>query len=388
MKPIVTILFALAVALTGNAQPVPADSLYLGHPLPGNKPETFLLAVTPGSFAAERMAVSRDGSEIYYSEVKSYYPVSGDNIRWYRYLNNRWTGSSVLFEGFNGPALSVSEDTLFMEHDFTMYYSVKSTDGWTHPRKCFTSVDSAHYLQVTGRGQYYASARSAGSVGLADWSRIDLSGRDTTTLSLGYPVNRIIDDLDFFMARDESYLITCPGGPLGISFPLSNGKWTNSRYFPPRINFGLGGWGAYVSPDNRYLFYTTGTKPDYSDTHVYWVSLGGLADSLKLTNLPPYVRNKPAPLHVLHGKPFTYIIPADAIVDDDGGVTRIEILMIDGRPLPSWMDFNAPTLTLTGIPPEAGEVTLRCNGYDDHGTMAAFRFVITVSVPGTNFENP
>ena len=44
------------------------------------------------------------------------------------------------------------------------------------------------------------------------------------------------------------------------------------RLFPEKvsicrqeINFGKGMWGPYITADYKYLFYTTGTKPDYSD---------------------------------------------------------------------------------------------------------------------------
>ena len=63
----------------------------------------------------------------------------------------------------------------------------------------------------------------------------------------------------------------------------NDGSWTNPRNFGPEINFGLGSWGPCITPDNKYLFYSTGTKPDYSDVYVYWVRIDGLI----LVN-PPY----------------------------------------------------------------------------------------------------
>ena len=68
---------------------------------------------------------------------------------------------------------------------------------------------------------------------------------------------------------------------LGISYRKNDGSWTNPVNFGPNIDFGLGSWGPYVTPDNKYLFYSTGTKPDYSDVSVYWVRIDGVIDSLK-----------------------------------------------------------------------------------------------------------
>lgn len=378
MKKFATSLFCLLLATAGISQSIPKDSLYLGQVPPGNEPKVFKLDVTPGSFAAERIAISRDGSEIYYSEIKSYYPVVGDRIKFYKYSNSKWTGPFVLFEGYSGPAFSITDDTLFFEGNYKTFYSVRTKTGWSNPQQCFSEVDSVHYLQVSNKGNYYASARSKSSVGLADWSRIQINGKDTSTVSLGFPINNVTDNLDFYIAKDESYMITCPTGPICISYPIGNEKWSNSRYLNDKINFGIGGWGAYISPDNKYLFYTTGTKMDYPDTHIYWVSMDNMADSMKHTNLPPYIKNKPKPQSAAVNQNFTYTLPNDTAYDDDGNTISYEVLSLDGSALPSWLTFDAKTRTLEGTPTVAGNVALRVNVYDDKNEMAAFRFVIAV----------
>jgi hypothetical protein len=378
-----TSLFTMIIlVLSGwhlSAQKIPADSLYLGQTPPGYEPKEFKLAVSPGTFAAERIAISKTGTEIYYSEIKSYYPVTGAKVKCYRYEKNRWRGPFELFEGYWSPALSVSGDTLFVEQVQKAYYAVKTKTGWSKPKGCFSSIDSAHYLQVTGRGNYYVSARSESSVGMSDWSRIRIKGKDTLAISLGFPINNVNENQDFYIAKDESYMITCSSGPICISYPENNGKWSAPRRLNKKINFGISGWGAYVTADNRYLFYTTGTKPDYSDVHVYWVSLGNIIDSTRSTNKPPYVKNKPRPQHAVRGQKFSFTIPVDAICDDDGKIGRFEALLIDGNPLPAWLLFDEKTRTLAGTPSETGDLALRINAYDDKNEMAAFRLIISVS---------
>lgn len=379
MRRFSLLVTCLVLVKLGMSQLAPMDSMYLGQTPPGNEPKIFKLEVTPGSFAAERIAITKNGSEIYYSEVKGYYPNSGEKVRYYKYENNKWNDSFVLFEGFGAPALSLTDDTLFMEREFKMYYSVRQNSQWSKPALFMPSIDSAHYLQVTSSGNYYVSARSTSSVGLSDWSKVQINGKDTIVVSLSFPINRVVDDLDFFIAKDESYMITCPMGPIGISYPnKTTDKWSNSRFFNEKINFGIGGWGVYVSPDNKYLFYTTGTKMDYSDTYIYWVSLGSLVDSMKNTNLPPYIKNKPQPQNASKGEMFKYTFPIDAVCDDDGKTVTYEALLIDGNPLPNWLKFDAKTSTLAGTPNESGKVVLRINAYDDKMEMAAFRFIINV----------
>jgi hypothetical protein len=281
---VISSLFSFVVN-SGFAQSIPRDSLFLGQIPPGNKPEKLPLSVNKGFFAAERIAISNDGRDIYYSEIKGYYPIRGENIKKYSYSDGKWAGPFNLFDGY-GPALSVTGDTMYferkdLEKNSETYISVRSGKGWGNPKRILTGLDKAHYCQVTRSGNYYISSKSGGGVGLNDWGRVMITGADTTALSLGRPLNTGGENLDFFVSRDESFMIVTNRPGLGISYRNNDGSWTNPRNFGPKINFGLGSWGPYVTPDNKYLFYSTGTKPDYSDVYVYWVRIDGAIDSLK-----------------------------------------------------------------------------------------------------------
>lgn len=382
MKKTITLsllLFVLTVFTSRiSAQSIPGDSLYLGQTPPGLTPRVFKLEVTPGTFAAERVAISNDGTEIFYSEIKSYYPITGAKVRYCKYQDNKWNGSNILFDGFMGPALSLTGDTVFVEKDSKMYYSVREKSGWSKPVPFLNNIKLAHYLQITAKGNYYVSAKSESSVGGADWSKIQIAGRDTVAKSLGFPLNRVVDDLDFYIAKDESFMFTCLTGPICINYPNKDGRWSNGRYLSEKINFGISGWGVYMSPDKKYLFYTTGTKPDYSDVFIYWVGIGDIIDSMKSTNLPPYLKNLPKPQTAKVGHAITFTIPDDAVCDDDGASIHYEVLSLDGSELPKWLKFDSNTNTLSGIPQSIGRVALRFNAIDDKGSMTAFGFVINV----------
>jgi hypothetical protein len=277
----VTILFSFTLN-TGFSQPIPAGKLYLGQTPPGNSPKIFPLSVNPGFFAAERIAISDDGRDLYYSEIKGYYPDTGESIKNYSYSDGKWTGPFTLFEGYAAPALSVTGDTMFLETNFETFISLKNGSGWTKPKRILTGLDSAHYFQVTRNRNYYISSKSGKSSCLSDWCRVIIKGPDTTVLSLGKPLNTSGENLDFFVSRDDSFMIVTNCHGLGISYRNNDGSWTNPENFGPGINFGLGSWGPYVTADNKYLFYTTGTKPDYSDVHVYWVRIDVMIGNKKL----------------------------------------------------------------------------------------------------------
>ena len=196
--------------------------------------------------------------------------------------------------------------------------------------------------------------------GLNDWCRVIIKGSDTTASSLGRPLNTGGENLDFFVSRDESFMIVTNRPQLGISYRKSDGSWTNPRNFSQKINFGLGSWGPWVTPDNKYLFYSTGTKPDYSDVYVYWVRIDGAIDSLKQTNLSPYIKSLIQNQTAVAGQPFTFTIPDNIFFDDDSNTAlTYSATLINGNPLPSWISFNPGTRTFSSTPVEAGELTIR-----------------------------
>jgi hypothetical protein len=356
------ICFTSFFLLIGNAvftQTIPKDSLYLGQIAPDSIPKIFKLRVSPEHFAAERITISGDNKEILYSEIKSYYPTNSVRIKKYKYTEDKWTGPFVLFEDYSAPALSVTSDSIYIENNFETFVSIKKGLNWSKPKRILFKLDSAHYMQVTNKGNYYISSKPKESIGFADWCKLNFTASDTTAVGLGMPLNTAWDNLDFFVSRDETFMIVTTPFGLSISYPKSDGIWTNPRNLGAKINFGRAMWGPYVTPDNKYLFYTTGTKPDYSDVNVYWVRVDGLIDSLKHTNIPPYAKNKIKSPNGCVGHLFNFTVPDDTFFDEDGNNSyTYTATLIDGSPLPTWLIFNALTKTFSGTPSEAGELRI------------------------------
>jgi hypothetical protein len=284
---LLSVVFSLLVN-TVFTQSIQKAGSYLGQTPPGNTPKAFPLFVNQGFFAAERIAISNDGRDIYYSEIKSYYPIRGENIKRYTFADGKWNGPFDLFVGY-APSLSLTGDTMYIErkdaaNKSMTFISVKSRSGWGKPKRILTELDKAHYYQVTKKGNQYISSIAENGTGFNDWCKVIISGTDTIASSLGRPLNTGGDNLDFFVSRDESYMIVTNRPALAISYRKNDGTWTNPRVFGKKIDFGLGSWGPWVTPDNKYLFYSTGTKPDYSDVKVFWVRIDGVIDSLKQNN--------------------------------------------------------------------------------------------------------
>ncbi len=381
-KSAITVFILLFLGNWVFSQEKPESRLYLGQTPPVGIPKRFELSVNSGSFAAERLAISNDGKELFFTEVKNYYPASGDTIKYYRYSGREWRGPYNLFQGFLSPGLSVSGDTIYFQTAGSAYESfmaVKKGKGWSRPQRILKNLNSAHYLQVTGKGNAYISSKSQNSIGGNDWCRLILENSDTVALSLGRPLNTEWDNLDFFIARDESYILVATITGLAVSYTKPGGGWTSPRNLGKDINFGLASWGPYVTPDNKYLFYTTGSKPDYSDTGIYWVRVDNLIDSLEHTNNVPYLQRKLENRVVFVNQKVELNIPEDAFVDDDGETTfSYSAILNTGQPLPGWLSFDKLTGKFKGLPSEPAEYTIIVTAADKVNAVGLGVFKLTI----------
>jgi hypothetical protein len=261
------------------------------------------------------------------------------------------------------------------------FISNRKNSRWSNPKRIVTKIDTAHYLQVTNKGNYYVSARAKSSVGLSDWCKVETNSIDTTAVSLGMPLNTVWDNLDFFISSDESFMIVATPRGLGISYHKKDGSWTNPRNLGSKINFGLGMWGPFITSDNKYLFYTTGTKQDYSDVNVYWVRVDGVIDSLKNTNIPPYLKNSLKVQTALVGIPFSFTVPDDTFYDEDSNTPFLySASLLYGEPLPSWLSFNPSTSTFSGTPTQAGSINIKVTAIDTAKGSAACLLTIQSSI--------
>jgi hypothetical protein len=368
--------FGLLVNL-GIAQSVPPNHAYLNQPLPGNTPKKFELATTPGYFAAERICLSDDGSELYYTELNGYNPTSKGRTKYYQFEHDHWTGPFVLFETFGAPILSPSGDKMYLEKNFDTYCSERTRSGWSEPKRL---QHGAHYFQEIKDGKcYLSSSQAEGSIGKFDWSELSTNGSATNIRSLGAPLNSPDKNLDFYIAKDASYIVFAHfAGNLLISYKKPDNTWTN-----PKTLIALPGnyvWGPSISNDGQFLFFTGGDAE--ANTCTYWVKIDAEIEKLKHTNFEPYVKHKPTHQTASSHALFRFVIPGDTFVDDDGNQTlRYSASLKQGNPLPSWLTFDASTRTLSGTPPEAGALTVRITATDSAQASAACQFDLRTDLP-------
>jgi hypothetical protein len=388
MKTLFLILF-VAQAISCNSQPAKIDSVnaYLGKTPPGKTPEIFL------SNSNARLTISDDGKSIYYT---SNVP-TGKNVYYYRFSNDKWNGPFFLYDGNFGPTLSTHGDTLItMVWDtWRSYYSIKKDSTWGTPTLFSEKV--LYYLQQTDLGNYYCGAEKIeGGFGQWDMYKVTIDNGNVSYENIGRPINTTNNDVEYFIARDESYIIVGAneGGPGGrdlyISYRKEDKTWTNPKSLGAKINNSSDyKWGPYVSADNKYLFYSSEPYP----YRIYWVRFDNLLDSLRHTNFAPYVLNNIPDQIDSVGKDYSYRIQNNTFFDDDGNNTfSLSVSLSNGKSLPDYLVFDAETNTISGNLEEEERLTLKVTATDTAGASVSDVFILnikqsTTAIDAMDFSN-
>ncbi len=275
-----------------------SSNAYLGQAPPGDTPKVFApgLLADKGEFSANRTAISGDGKEIYYSTNTSWGNSKDLKVKYFRYDGKKWIGPTILNEHLAETAFSPDYKTLYFCSDDSgnmVFRSIRTETGWSSPTQYIVRSYLIYDFMPTESGNKYAASNGTwGKPSDANSWRFSVmppSDADTTIKNLGSPPNSEGFNGDFFIARDESYMIITRetdslGAKLYISFRKKDKTWTDLESLGPLINGGKAHrYGQFVSPDGKYLFYTHGTTEQ--DCAIYWVRFDRLLKKLKPTTL-------------------------------------------------------------------------------------------------------
>jgi len=113
---------------------------------------------------------------------------------------------------------------------------------------------------------------------------------------------------------------------------------------------------------------------------------GGVVSYHELTNHPPKEgEGILADLTTNEDETFTFQVPENAFMDEDGDPLTYSAATLDGDPLPSWLIFDSDTMTFSGIPEKgsAGDLDIRVTATDGYGASAADVFHLDIApAPG------
>ena len=183
-------------------------------------------------------------------------------------------GNTLLF------ASGIFIDEIGSEGEGANIWCVTKTEtGWTEPKHIGLQINTKYhesYPCATANGNLYFFSRRPGGHGTSDLYKSEfVNGEYRAPVNLGPKLNTEHHEWDTYTAPDESYMIYCstkPGGlgedDLYVTFRQHDGSWSEPVHMGNAINTEKSENRPYVSPDGKYLFYTS-TMTGIRD--IYWV---------------------------------------------------------------------------------------------------------------------
>ena len=292
---------------------------YLGQKPPEMTPEVFAPGIVSTGLYTRDIAMTNRGDEIYFCVSDA----GTTAVFVTKIIGDRWTEPSIASFSGKGfldfePHISPDGDKLFFlsnrpphdqerKNDWTyqnIWMVTRTESGWSEPQlvdepvsteenEFFPSVTSENALYFTrskedGKARIYRSQFESGRF------------KEPMIVSFSVPDTGLL--FNAFISPREDFLITCAlnidstntDQDYYVSFKSSDGSWSNLIKFGPEINTpGDNANSAYVSPDGKYMFFsssrrdpskpepTSGTTlrrmidskstPGYGSSAIYWV---------------------------------------------------------------------------------------------------------------------
>jgi hypothetical protein len=297
-------IFLLGILLlafrTTQSQEKPMHSLewkgpYLGQKTPGTTPQIFAPGIISTGSGELNIIISPEGNEIYFCRSRRGSPVV---IMVTKQFNGEWTDPQIApFSGtFSDMDPSMSADGEKILFGSTRPNGKDNAEGcdiwvverlpsekWTEPRNIGEPVNTLkneNYPTLTQKDTLYFQSKGHGGMGGLDIFRSEFrDGQYSEPVNLGPSINSEYNDFDAFISRDESYLIFSSSnrsggygsGDLYISFKNKDGSWAKAQNMGKAINSSSMEYCPKVSPDGKYLFFTSGRS---GDGDIYWVDAG------------------------------------------------------------------------------------------------------------------
>ena len=299
------LLLATTPAMVIAENQVPGNP-YLGQNPPGKEAELFAPGIVSDGLNNRDMAMTPDGSEIYYAVNMRNFDIS-------TILTIHWTGQS--WSNPEVASFATDKDFKYLEPaispDGSKFYFVSSSrdgkisndiwvmdrqaGGWGKPEKLGGNINTAvseTFPSLTNDGTLYFS-RSSDNPQIEHIYRSRwVNGQYTEAEKLPDNVNCGQTQFNAFVAPDESYLIVSVYGrddSLGsidyyIVYRNDNDEWSEPINMGDKINTaGAREYSAWVSRDEKYLFFMSTRLPAEDESGEQVQSLESMA---KIHNSP------------------------------------------------------------------------------------------------------
>lgn len=285
MKYITALIVLVILCSCGQPEKQLRSGDYFGEKAPSDSAKVFAMGEVSVPYNVRDFAISQDGNNIFYSLRGP----SGGSIIHLKRINNIWSEPEVA--SFSGeyfdlePCFGPDGDRLYFVSrrplekggevkDFDIWYTERNGASWGGPINLGEPVNTEaneFYPSFTNDGTIYFTAAYKDAIGGEDLYYAEYqNGKFLQPKNLGFSVNSEADEYNSFVSPDGSFIIyTSHGwgrgfgsGDLWISFtnddnefqkPVNMGESVNSKFFE---------FCPSLSPDGRYLFFTSNRKSE------------------------------------------------------------------------------------------------------------------------------
>ncbi|GEM_PF-433054 len=359
---------------------------YLDQIPPGDTPRVFAPGIVSVSGRFDMgFTMSADGNVIAFGIAHESDPTQ-TNIQFLTRKNGIWTGpnSKLLPDNIN------TSLPMFGPKGREFYYT-RSVDGGENDlwMGIYSSGKITNCRQLNEAVN--SDKREAGHGKTLDGTLYFTSNRDDTRQCCGdiyrtsgidnynqpervYALNSEADEDGLYLSPNEDYIIIQAWKnefqtkhDLYISYRTSKGNWTTPERLSDVVNGPEIEQRPFVSPDNRYLFFSrmsieqNGSKTAY-ESDIYWVNTEEI--------FKPYLFN-PVNTFQINREQFSTQLPVDLFKDVDDPMLKYTATLADGRPLPEDIDFDPDQLIVSGSLKQTSSLTLSIRAQDSYGNKTS-----------------
>ena len=277
----ITIILPLLICASAIAEA--PDVPYFGLTPPGATPEVFAPGIISLPSRCEYdICLAQDAGEYYFSVRSANW--SNARIMVTKYEDGDWTTPAMA--SFSNtysisPSLADNDQTIYFSRNTDIWKATRTTGDWSAPAQMGSPVSSAQdewSCRISDLGNLWICSWRPGGAGQCDPWRVEYEEPNFTEATNLSAVGTTYNDCAPVPGPNEEYVVfnsNRPGGygamDLYISFSDGEGGWTTPQNLGPTINTSMADVTPYISPDNKYLFFSR--QLSSTDTDIYWVSL-------------------------------------------------------------------------------------------------------------------
>lgn len=241
----------------------------------------------PGSMS---ITFAPDGRTLWFAEASASIMVSSLNEgKWSTPVPIEFSGRYFDFNPSLSPdgsllVFSSSRPRVGQKLSLGLWAAEKTAAGWSAPKDLGPAIngtgDGAGSPSLAANGTlYFISQRPTSVGGLDVYCSARINGQYAEPVNLGPVINSPQSENDVYISPDERFIIFTsdrPGGQGGTDFYISirkDGKWSSPRNLGPAINSAGAECCPSISPDGKYFFFN---RPGAGKPGIHRVRLDAL----------------------------------------------------------------------------------------------------------------